>query len=160
MKSGSLAKKAITAAPRVAVFLAGVVAGACSLPRKPGSPKASADLRDLRKVVTDLEGRVAAQEAAAVTRFVQIEARLDEHAAKLADVPSTTQIVAAMEQLLVKTMAGLEGRLTDQARSIQTLKVTVSQTDSVLERILESLDTLTDSEQPKPTEAELLQLTS
>jgi uncharacterized coiled-coil protein SlyX len=36
----------------------------------------------------------------------------------------------------------LDERLTSQARSIDTLRTTVSQTDSLLERVLESLDSL------------------
>jgi uncharacterized coiled-coil protein SlyX len=47
-----------------------------------------------------------------------------------------------MEQLLSKTMASLDDRLSAQARSIDVLKTTVSQTDSLLERVLESLDSL------------------
>jgi len=47
-----------------------------------------------------------------------------------------------MEQLLSKTMASLDDRLTTQANSIDVLKATVSQTDSLLERVLESLDSL------------------
>ncbi len=76
------------------------------------------------------------------TRFSQIETRLEEHSAKLATMPSTAQIVSAMEELLSKTMSSLDERLTTQARSIDTLKTTVAQTDSLLERVLESLDSL------------------
>ena len=47
-----------------------------------------------------------------------------------------------MEQLLAKTMTSLDERLTTQAHSIDVLKTTVSQTDSLLERVLESLDSL------------------
>jgi uncharacterized coiled-coil protein SlyX len=47
-----------------------------------------------------------------------------------------------MEQLLSKTMASLDERLVTQARSIELLKTTVSQTDNLLERVLESLDSL------------------
>ena len=97
---------------------------------------------DLKRSLADLEARMQAREAADAARFAQIEARLEEHAAKLADVPSTGQIVAAMEQLLTKTMASLDDRLTTQAHSIEVLKSTVSQTDSLLERVLESLDSL------------------
>jgi hypothetical protein len=39
-------------------------------------------------------------------------------------------------------MATLDDRLTTQAHSIEVLKTTVSQTDSLLERVLESLDSL------------------
>ena len=74
--------------------------------------------------------------------FARLRRRLEEHAAKLEDVPSTSQIVAAMEQLLTKTMSSLDDRLSTQAHSIEVLKSTVSQTDSLLERVLESLDSL------------------
>ena len=47
-----------------------------------------------------------------------------------------------MEQLLTKTMSSLDDRLSTQAHSIEVLKTTVSQTDGLLERVLESLDSL------------------
>ena len=50
-----------------------------------------------------------------------------------------------MDDLLAKALTGLEGRLTAQAQSIETLQATVSQTDELLERVLESLDTLRDT---------------
>ena len=136
-------QKVIKFVPRVAIFLAGVAAGALTLSRREGSPSADpAGLRDLKNSLAGLEDRLAAQESANANRFTQIEARLDEHASKLAEMPSTAQIVGAMEQLLVKTMASLDDRLTTQARSIDVLKSTVSQTDQLLERVLESLDSL------------------
>lgn len=128
--------------PRAVIFLAGVAAGALTLSRREGGGLDSGAAQDLKRSITGLERRLAAQESAATARFDQVEARLDEHAAKLADVPSTSQIVAAMEQLLSKTMASLDDRLTTQAHSIEVLKTTVSQTDSLLERVLESLDSL------------------
>ena len=60
-------------------------------------------------------------------------------------MPSTAQLVSAMDELLTKAMSGLEGRLTAQAGSIEALQMTVSQTDDLLERVLESLDTLRDT---------------
>ncbi len=77
-------------------------------------------------------------------RLSRLEARSAAHETKLKEVPSTAQIVSAMDELLAKAMSGLEGRLTAQARSIETLQTTVSQTDELLERVLESLDTLRD----------------
>ena len=85
-----------------------------------------------------------------------METRLDEHAARLAEVPSTAQIVAAMEQLLSKTMASLDDRLTTQAHSIEVLKTTVAQTDSLLERVLESLDSLQSYTEPPQLENDAL----
>jgi hypothetical protein len=129
--------------PRVAIFLAGVAAGALTNSRRQsGGGSEPGVTQDLKQSIAGLEARIAAQEAASANRFTQIEARLDEHATKLAEVPSTAQIVAAMEQLLSKTMSSLDDRLTTQAHSIEVLKTAVSQTDSLLERVLESLDSL------------------
>ena len=133
-------KREISLVPRVAIFLAGVAAGALTLRRERGGTAAVSD--EVRQLVAALETRVAAQEAAGETRFTKIETTLEEHSAKLAELPSTAQIVGAMEQLLSKTMASLDERLTAQAHSIDLLKTTVSQTDSLLERVLESIDSL------------------
>lgn len=128
--------------PRVAIFLAGVAAGALTSARREQGGMDSTAVQDLKQSLSDLNARLAKQEAATDARFAQVEAKLEEHTGKLADVPSTSQIVAAMEQLLSKTMASLDDRLTTQAHSIEVLKTTVSQTDSLLERVLESLDSL------------------
>ena len=134
--------RALNYVPRVAIFLAGVAAGAISNTRRNRSEDNSVAGQELKKALAGLETRIAAQQADTTARFAQVETRLDEHAAKLAEIPSTAQIVAAMEQLLSKTMASLDDRLTTQAHSIDVLKTTVSQTDSLLERVLESLDSL------------------
>jgi len=126
--------------PKAAIFLAGVAAGALTLSRRDRG--GDAGTKELRTALADLENRLAAQEAANANRFSQVEARLDEHASKLAEVPTTAQFVGAMEQLLSKTMASLDERLTTQAQAIEVLRTTVSQTDSLLERVLESLDSL------------------
>jgi len=137
-------EKAFNFVPRVAIFLAGVAAGALTLPRREraGSGLDPAVTEELKKSIAQVQDRLAAQNTANDTRFTQIETRLDEHSAKLAEVPSTEQIVSAMEQLLSKAMASLDERLSTQAHSIDVLKTTVSQTDSLLERVLESLDSL------------------
>ena len=149
-----------TYVPRSAIFLAGVAAGALLGPRRPVPESRSAGPalpEDLKKSLAELEERLAAQASAHAASMAQIEARLNEHAGKLADVPSTSQIVAAMEQLLSKTIASLDDRLTTQARSIEVLKSAVSQTDNLLERVLESLDKLqTYSDSAELTEDSLL----
>jgi chromosome segregation ATPase len=130
--------------PRIAIFLAGVAAGALTGIRRErrAAGMDPAALQELKNSLANLETRLTAQDSASAARFTQVEARLEEHATKLSEVPSTVQIVAAMEQLLSKTMASLDERLTTQAHSIEVLKTTVSQTDSLLERVLESLDSL------------------
>jgi len=136
--------------PRAAIFIAGVTVGALTSARRgePSGADAGA-IRDLKKSVADLESRLNTQDKTQAERFSQIETRLDDHATKLANIPSTAQIVSAMEQLLSKTMSSLDDRLSTQAHSIEVLKTTVSQTDSLLERVLESLDSLQNfSEEP------------
>ena len=149
-------EKPLNFVPRIAIFLAGVAAGALTLSRKEGGKSDPAAAQALKDAITGLEGRLAANEAASAARFTQVENRLDEHAAKLAEVPSTAQIVAAMEQLLSKTMASLDDRLTTQAHSIDVLKTTVAQTDSLLERVLESLDSLQTYTEPPHLENDAL----
>lgn len=140
--------KAINYIPRLAVFLAGIAAGALVGNRRGERGVDPGFSSDLKKSLAGLETKLTEHETANTARFTAIETRLDEHATKLTDVPSTSQIVAAMEQLLSKTMASLDDRLTTQARSIEVLKTTVSQTDSLLERVLESLDSLQSYSEP------------
>ena len=128
--------------PRIAIFAAGVAVAVLTNSRRGrGGIDPAAEL-GLKRSIADLGSRLEAQESANATRFARVETRLDEHAAKLVDIPSTSQIVAAMEQLLSKTMTSLDERLTTQAHSIEALKTTVTQSDSLLERVLESLDSL------------------
>jgi len=131
--------------PRFAIFLAGVAAGALAR-RERGtvaSGVSAATVAELKhSLLSEVDTRIAKLNSANETRFGQIDARLEEHSAKLSEIPSTAQLVTAMEGLLSKTMASLDERLTTQAHSIEVLKTTVSQTDSLLERVLESLDAL------------------
>ncbi len=134
--------RVISYVPRAAFFLAGVAIAAVTLPRHPRAGMDPATLDELKKSIASLEAKIQGNEMADAARFEQVETKLAEHAAKLADVPSTSQIVAAMEQLLSRTVGTLDERLKTQAHSIEVLKTTVSQTDSLLERVLESLDSL------------------
>jgi len=141
--------------PRVAIFLAGVAAAAITLPQRDRKGTDKPEVDDLKRSLTDLEARLQVRHTDLDARLAQVDTRLDDHhirlddhEMRLKDVPSTTQIVAAMEQLLVKTMSSLDDRLTTQANSIEVLKATVSQTDTLLERVLESLDSLHDYNDP------------
>lgn len=134
--------RVLTSVSRVAIFLAGVAAAAIALPRREGVGMDSIATDELKRSLAGLDARLRVHEATNAARLEQFDIRLEEHGGKLNDVPSTGQIVAAMEQLLSKTMASLDDRLTTQAHSIEVLKTTVSQTDSLLERVLESLDSL------------------
>jgi uncharacterized coiled-coil protein SlyX len=135
-------EKALKYGPRLAIFFAGVAAGVLAGPRRDRGGTDPAAVADLKRSLAGLESRMAAQEEAQTARLNQLESRVEDHEAKLAVVPSTAQIVAAMERLLSGAMASLDERLATQAHSIEILKTTVSQTDGLLERVLESLDSL------------------
>jgi len=124
---------------RLAVLIGGFAAGV--LVRRWQSHDTAAS----RRSVDRLSREWKAQERAHGYRLSRLEARTDAHEAKLKEMATTAQIVSAVDDLLGKAMSGLEGRLTAQARSIETLQMTVSQTDELLERVLESLDTLRDT---------------
>jgi hypothetical protein len=137
--------KSIGIFPAAAAFLAGAAAGVLTVnTRQKNSAEHSGLIPDpeTRTMLSNLEERLSAQETAAAARFAELESRLGDHAARLAAVPTTSQIVSAMEQILARTMSSLDERLTSQARAIETLKTTVTQTDNLLERVLESLDSL------------------
>ena len=110
-------EKALNFVPRIAIFLAGVAAGALTLSRREGGKVDPAAAGEWKSAIAGLEDRMAATESASEARFTKVETRLDEHAAKLAEVPSTAQIVAAMEQLLSKTMT-YPGRPSHHAGSL------------------------------------------
>lgn len=145
--------------PGVAAFLAGVAAGVLTGgSRERSGVPAPSQTSDVKAALAQLEARISAQETISSARFSQIEAKLEDHSTRLADMPSTSQIVSAMEQILARTMSSLDERLNSQARSIDTLKTTVAQTDSLLERVLESLDSLQSLSDPAGfTEDTLLQ---
>jgi uncharacterized coiled-coil protein SlyX len=121
---------------RLAVVIGGFAAGA--LVRRWQAHDAAAPRRSLDRLSREWKAQVRAHDH----RIGRLEARSEAHEAKLKEVPSTAQIVSAMDELLRTAMSGLDGRLTAQARSIETLQTTVSQTDELLERVLESLDML------------------
>ena len=123
------------------MFLAGGAVVAIASSRRRIAPEPDA-VQDLKRAIAQLEAKLEARVSATEERLNRLESTVETHSSKLADIPSTSQIVAAMEQLLTKTMSSLDDRLTNQAQVIEVLKSTVSQTDSLLERVLESLDTL------------------
>ena len=142
--------------PRVVIFLAGVAAGALTLARKDG---AKADPDATRADATRNErGDRGPRNPPQRSRSGQLGAiheagnRPGRARRETREVPSTAQIVAAMEQLLAKTMTSLDDRLTTQAHSIEVLRTTVTQTDSLLERVLESLDSLQTYTEPAQLE--------
>ncbi len=133
---------------RIAILAAGFAVGAIS--RALANKRQAHEIIALKRALAEAQASFASRqqewearrEAEWSERFVRIEARLEEHENRLNELPSTGQIVTAMEELLSKTMQSLNQRLSAQSDSIEILKTTVSQTDGLLERVLESLDAL------------------
>jgi hypothetical protein len=101
-------------------------------------------MRELRRLIGSLEARLAQRELADAAKVK----RLEEQAARTKEIPSTAEIVASIEELLSRTTAGWDERLALEAQSIEILRTTVSHTDSLLERVLESLDSLEPEGEP------------
>lgn len=128
-----------TQIPRVAFLLAGVAAGAFA---RLWASRPSAEVAALRRSVADLETELARRQSAQEVRIGAIEERLDDHDTRLATVPTTEQIVSAMQDILGRTMQNLDQRLSAQSESIELLKTTVTQTDALLERVVDSIESL------------------
>lgn len=123
--------------PRLAVVVAGFATGALAKrwqARDTGTPPHAS----LTKIAREMRLQAAAYDR----RLRQLEAQLAAHEAKLQETPSTAQMRAALDKAFTEAMAGVDERLTAQAQSIETLQMTVTQTDDLLERVLESLDLL------------------
>jgi len=122
---------------RLAVLIGGFAAGA--LMRR-GQWDLSAPSRSIERSARELQAQVRAHEH----RLKRLESRTEAHEAKLQQIPSAAELASVMDELVGKAMSGLDARLSAQAHSIETLQTTVSQTDELLERVLESLDLLSE----------------
>ena len=123
---------------RLAVLIGGFAAG--TLVRRWQAETTAPSQRSVDRLAREMKAHLRSHDQ----RLNRLEARSDAHEARLKDMPSTAQLASAMDEILATAMSGLQGRLTAQAQSIETLQTTVSQTDELLERVLESLDTLRD----------------
>lgn len=135
--------------PKLSFFLGGTILGLLLWSRKAEMrsirARARADregVRELRELISNVQAGLARQESLSADVLKQLEGRLEELASRVGETPSTQEIVTAVERLLFRTMTSLDERLSAQAQSIELLKSTVSQTDSLLERVLESIDSL------------------
>ena len=133
--------------PKLTFFLGGIFVGILVCSRrialgsqsaKPDPPtQAPLDFEELAG-----EARLADQRSATTDLLKQLDARLEQLAARVGETPSAPEIVTAVEKLLSRTVTSLDDRLSAQAQSIDLLKNTISQTDTLLEKVLESIDCL------------------
>jgi uncharacterized coiled-coil protein SlyX len=92
--------------------------------------------------VASLEATVASLATRCDNRLVTLETHIKDHEAKLKELPTLAQVVSTMEEMLSSTMSGLDQKLSDQVKSIEVLKTTVSQSDELMERVLDSIYSL------------------
>jgi hypothetical protein len=135
--------------PRVALVVTGVLVGAASILLK-SAPSSNTTQRVSH---SSLAEKILAQETRFEARMSVCERRLDVHEMRLKEAPTTAQIVSAMEDLLSQTMNAVDQRLSDQRYSIESLKTTVSKSDELMERVLDSLYSLQDPVHGKPVPA-------
>jgi len=92
--------------------------------------------------VASVEATLAALTTRYDGRLSSLETRVGDHEAKLKELPTLAQVVTTMEEMLSSTMSGLDQKLSDQVRSIEVLRTTVSQSDELMERVLDSIYSL------------------
>lgn len=95
---------------------------------------------------------IAAQYVVLQNRLARIESLVEQHEEKLRTLPSTQEIVAAMNEVFDRSASALDDRFAEQARALEGLKLMVSQTDELLEKVLDSIYAL--PEQPPDREPE------
>src|ERR1035437_2541904 len=86
--SGSAMSRVLNYVPRVALFLAGEAAAAITLSRRERGGMDAGTTEELTRALTGPNARLQARETADAARLDRVEIRLEEPAAKLADVPS------------------------------------------------------------------------
>jgi len=94
------------------------------------------------RALASLESSVASLSTRYESRLSQLETRVGDHDAKLKELPTLAQVVSTMEEMLSSTMSGLDQKLSEQVRSIDVLKTTVSQSDELMEKVLDSIYSL------------------
>ncbi|GEM_PF-1056639 len=92
--------------------------------------------------VATLEATVASLTTRYDSRLSTLETHVNDHEAKLKELPTLAQVVSTMEEMLSSTMSGLDQKLSDQVKSIEVLKTTVAQSDELMERVLDSIYSL------------------
>jgi len=105
--------------------------------REPGSSSAQTVA-----AIATLESTVAALTARYDDRLAAVDSRLNDHDAKLKELPTLAQVVSTMEEMLSSTMSDLDSKLFEQVRSIEVLRTMVASSDELMGKVLDSIDRL------------------
>ena len=75
-------------------------------------------------------------------RVEQLEQRVQQLVSEAPAVPPVDQILAAVEHMVTTRIAGLDERLTDQVHAIDLLRTASTQTDSLLQKLIQAVESL------------------
>ena len=123
--------------PRAARISSATDSGGTALSRMPRSTQPRQTAAPSR-VPTGISGQYSILHK----RIATLEAMVEQHDAKLRQIPSTEQIVDAMDQVFERGATALHARFAEQTRAIENLQTVVSQTDELLEKVLDSIYSL------------------
>ena len=109
-------------------------------------------IEDLAQSVAELQKRLdsaplpaeaASERIDAVSRRVeQLEQRLEQLVGEAPAVPPIDQILAAVEHMVAMKIAGLDERLSDQVHAIELLRNASTQTDALLQKLIQAVESL------------------
>ncbi len=94
---------------------------------------------------------IAIQYTALETQLFRLEEHVDRHDEQLLAILSTEQIVVTINRIFEHSSKALEKQFAEQARSIENLKVIMSQTDELLDKVMDAIYSL--PEIPRQSEA-------
>jgi methyl-accepting chemotaxis protein len=111
-------------------------------------PILSRRVEDLATVVSGLQQRLESAAApvkkldAITERVGQLERRVEQIVSEPPAGPSVEQVLAAVEQMVAAKIGGLDERLTDQVHAIELLRHASTQTDALLHRLIQAVESL------------------
>jgi len=167
MKVSDIVKSVVWAAAGAVFVGSGMVVGRFTtlveqsrrddpVPAEPPEPRVARDpdfgrrLDRLASSVASLEARVEAVASApangrveAMTERVdQLERLVEQTIAQTPSLPPIDQVLGAVEQMISARIGGLDERLTDQVHAIELLRGASAQTDILLHKLIQAVETL------------------
>ena len=129
-----LLPKAFTIAAKAALIMTGAGFGLFrGLRLLDGLEDRTAELRSMEERLEGMQAQIAALHG----RDDQLQAGLDRSV-------TADDLSAALDEAFERVQSGIDARFEDQFRSVEALRAMVSQTDELLERLLDRLESMTD----------------
>jgi len=89
-----------------------------------------------------IEQRQFAHQAAVSDALSRLERRVGEHDRRINELPPARDLVSLIDELLDLKLSALDRQLNVQRTSLEILKNAISQTDTLLDRLLVAVDSL------------------